>query len=106
MRMLRRLVRWRVGVVWFGVGILLIPLAEIVTATALGSPDALAALTPSALVSYPAAYAVHFFFGPLFEESGWRGFALPRYRRYRASAEHLDVGGPAPHAATVPLADA
>lgn len=77
-RMLRRLVRWRVGVVWFGVAILLIPLAEIVTATALGAPDALAALTPSALVSYPAAYAVHFFFGPLFEESGWRGFALPR----------------------------
>lgn len=27
---------------------------------------------------YPAAYVSHLFFGPLFEESGWRGFALPR----------------------------
>jgi uncharacterized protein len=38
----------------------------------------LGALAPKALLLYPAAYAAHFFFGPLFEESGWRGFALPR----------------------------
>ncbi|HZZ49334.1 MAG TPA: type II CAAX endopeptidase family protein [Pseudonocardia sp.] len=80
-RLLRRLVTWRVGVVWFAVAILLIPVGEVVGAVALGAPDALGALTPSGLVFYPAAYAAHFFFGPLFEESGWRGFALPRMQQ-------------------------
>ena len=63
---------------WFAVAVLVIPLSEVVVAVALGSPDALRALAPAALVLYPAAYLSHFFFGPLFEESGWRGFAFPR----------------------------
>lgn len=77
-RMLQRLVHWRVGLVWFAVAILLIPVTELLVATALGASDALVALTPAALLSYPLAYVSHFWFGPLFEESGWRGFALPR----------------------------
>jgi membrane protease YdiL (CAAX protease family) len=64
--------------VWFAVAVLLIPVTEMLVAAGLGTPDALRALTPSALALYPAAYVSHFFFGPLFEESGWRGFALPR----------------------------
>ncbi len=77
-RLLQRLVWWRVGLQWYAVAVLLIPLTEILVAVAIGSPDALKALSPAALLLYPAAYAAHFFFGPLFEESGWRGFALPR----------------------------
>ncbi len=77
-RLLQRLTWWRVGLQWYAVAILLIPLIEILIAVALGSRDALNALSPSALMLYPKAYAAHFIFGPLFEESGWRGFALPR----------------------------
>jgi membrane protease YdiL (CAAX protease family) len=32
---------------------------------------------------YPVAYISHFYFGPLFEEAGWRGFALPRLQQQR-----------------------
>ncbi len=77
-RMLRRLACWRVGVRWYLVAILLIPVGQLLITAALGSPDALRALRPSALALYPVSYLAHFVFGPLFEESGWRGFALPR----------------------------
>jgi len=77
-RLLQRLVFWRVGLQWFAVAVLLIPVSEVLVAVVLGTPDAIRALTPAAVSIYPAAYAAHFFFGPLFEESGWRGFALPR----------------------------
>lgn len=77
-RLLQRLMGWRVGLQWYAVAVLLIPLTEMLVAVGLGSPNALGALSPAALLLYPAAYTAHFFFGPLFEESGWRGFALPR----------------------------
>lgn len=77
-RLLQRLVHWRVGVWWYLVAVLLIPVGQVLVTAAVVDPAALEALTPSALVFYPGAYLAHFFFGPLFEESGWRGFALPR----------------------------
>jgi membrane protease YdiL (CAAX protease family) len=77
-RLLQRLTWWRVRPQWFAVAVLLIPVTEVLVAAVLGTPDALRALTPAALLFYPTAYVAHFFFGPLFEESGWRGFALPR----------------------------
>lgn len=77
-RMVRRIGWWRVGPWWFAVAVLLIPVSEVLVAAVLGSPDVLRAFTPVALLFYPAAYFAHFSFGPLFEESGWRGFALPR----------------------------
>lgn len=74
----RRLLTWRVGLGWWAVAILALPVGGMVVATLLGGSDTLLALTPAALVIYPLAYLAHFVFGPLFEESGWRGFALPR----------------------------
>ncbi|MDL5156186.1 CPBP family intramembrane glutamic endopeptidase [Actinomycetospora termitidis] len=73
-----RLLTWRVGIGWWAVAILALPVGGMIVATLLGASDTLLALTPAALVSYPLAYLAHFVFGPLFEESGWRGFALPR----------------------------
>ena len=58
--------------------LLLIPVLELLFTAAIVESAVLRALAPSALALYPAAFASHFIFGPLFEESGWRGFALPR----------------------------
>lgn len=77
-RLLQRLTCWDVGVRWYVVALALIPLGEILITAALTGSQALRALAPSALVFYPGAFLSHFIFGPLFEESGWRGFALPR----------------------------
>ena len=76
-RLLARLTCWRVGPQWYLVALLAIPLGELLITAALVDPGVLRALTPAALLFYPAAFAVHFVFGPLFEETGWRGFALP-----------------------------
>jgi uncharacterized protein len=92
-RLLQRLVCWRVGLRWYLVAVLLIPVGQLLVTAALVSPDALRALTPSALAHYPAAYAAHFVFGPLFEEAGWRGFALPRMQhRYGPMRATLLLG--------------
>lgn len=77
-RLLARLTCWQVGPQWYLVALLAIPLGDLLITAALIDPGVLRALTPAALLFYPAAFAVHFVFGPLFEETGWRGFALPR----------------------------
>jgi membrane protease YdiL (CAAX protease family) len=78
-RLLQRYVLWRVGWQWYAVAILAIPLTEVLIGLVLpGGQDALRAFSLAALLLYPLAYLSHFYFGPLFEEGGWRGFALPR----------------------------
>ncbi|WP_293306123.1 type II CAAX endopeptidase family protein [Mycolicibacterium sp.] len=77
-RLLQRLTCWDVGAIWYLVALLLIPVIELLFTAAVAGPEIFRVLTPSALALYPAAFAAHFIFGPLFEESGWRGFALPR----------------------------
>ena len=77
-RLLQRLTFWDVGVRWYLVALLLIPLGALIITAAFAGPQVFQALTLSALAAYPAAFLGHFIFGPLFEETGWRGFALPR----------------------------
>ncbi len=79
--LLRRCVRWRVGLIWY-VAALLVPvvlaLAAVSLNIALGAAmGGLAQLGPwySLFVLFPMAMVD----APLGEEPGWRGYALPRF---------------------------
>ena len=79
--MLGRLVLWRVGLRWYLFSLLGVPLIMVVgTMIYSGELPNLGALGgPSYLLSYLGLYVfVMVLGGPLFEEIGWRGFALPR----------------------------
>jgi membrane protease YdiL (CAAX protease family) len=82
-RLLSRYVLWRVGLRWYLVALFGPPavmlLVTIVLPGALASFKSLAPLNPLLLlVSFPL---ILIFGGALFEEGGWRGFALPRLQR-------------------------
>jgi uncharacterized protein len=83
-RLLARFVLWRVGVRWYVVVLVGVPVIMLLgTMVYAAEPPDLAALGG---VSYLPAYLVTFVLvlvlgGPLFEEAGWRGFALPRMQR-------------------------
>jgi uncharacterized protein len=79
LRLLRRCVLWRVGVQWYLFALLGIPAVVLLSVLVLpGGIAALRAPTPALILNYIASYIVIFLVGgPLFEESGWRGFALP-----------------------------
>jgi uncharacterized protein len=80
-RLLGRLVLWRVGIQWYLFALLGIPLI-ILLGTMIYTqelPNLKALGGPSYLLSYLGTYVlVVVLGGPLFEEIGWRGFALPR----------------------------
>lgn len=79
-RLLRRLVLWRVTVAWYLFALLGIPAIYILGILLV--PGALASFTapsPGRWLLYPVLFLVILVLGgPLFEEPGWRGFALPR----------------------------
>jgi membrane protease YdiL (CAAX protease family) len=80
--LLKRFLLWRVAPRWFVFAILGLPLIKICVGSVLmAGPEPFKALAPSALILYPGAYFSHFYFGPLFEEAAWRGFALPRLQK-------------------------
>ncbi len=94
--LLRSIVRWRVGLRWYAV-VLLLPVAITLVAlylnTLLGGPTPTAA-DFSGWYTLPLLFLLTtLFFGPLFEEPGWRGFLLPRLQgKYTPLVASLIVG--------------
>jgi uncharacterized protein len=94
-RLLRQLVLWRVGFRWYLFALIGLPAIMVISVIflpgALASFEGLATLSPLFLL----ALFVYVFFlgGPLGEEPGWRGFALPRLqRRYGPLVGSLILG--------------
>jgi uncharacterized protein len=83
LHLLRRYARWHVGVQWYLFALLGIPAVVLLSVLVLpGGITALRAPTPALVLSYLASYIGIFLVGgPLFEEPGWRGFALPRLQQ-------------------------
>jgi membrane protease YdiL (CAAX protease family) len=82
-RLLRRIVRWRVGLQWYLFALICVP-AVMVLATII-RPGALESLDVSAQPITPAYLKAFVYMaimgGPLFEEPGWTGFAQPRLQQ-------------------------
>jgi membrane protease YdiL (CAAX protease family) len=84
LRLLRSYVQWRVGVKWYLVMLLAVPALMLIAYLIM--PGALAdfrAPGPSFLLFYFSTFAWVLVLGggPLGEEPGWRGFALPRLQQ-------------------------
>jgi uncharacterized protein len=83
-QLLGRYVLWRVGLRWYVFALLGVPLIMLVgtMAYSMELPNLAALGGPSYLLSYLVSFAlVTLLGGPLLEEGGWRGFALPRMER-------------------------
>jgi len=95
-RLLRRCVAWRFHPGWYALALLGIPaLVVLGTAAVSGVWPWEQLLSPSFLLSYPVAFVVMVVLGgPLLEEPGWRGFALPRMQqRFGPLAGSALLGG-------------
>jgi uncharacterized protein len=84
-RLLRRYVLWRVKLRWYLFVLLVIPASVVLGAVVLpGVPASYQSPTLALVLSYPVAFVLTFVLGgPLGEEPGWRGFALPRLQLLR-----------------------
>ena len=83
-RLLRRIVLWRVGLLWYLFALIGIPMV-MVLATIIFRPGAVESfqtLAPLSVLPYLSAFVFMVLIGgPLFEEPGWSGFAQPRLQR-------------------------
>jgi membrane protease YdiL (CAAX protease family) len=81
-QLLGRYVLWRVGLPWYLLALLGVP--ALLVLAVLPLPGALSAFRLPALSFWPTYlmwYLVYLIGGPLGEEGGWRGFALPRLQQ-------------------------
>jgi membrane protease YdiL (CAAX protease family) len=94
--LLAKIVQWRVGILWYLVALglpLVIQLAAILINPLAGSPAPAWGKIPPLAEIIPMVLLFAVFSGPLGEEPGWRGFALPRLlERYPALTASLILG--------------
>jgi uncharacterized protein len=94
--LLAKIVKWRVGIVWYLVALglpLAIQLAAILINPLFGSPNPAWGNIPPVVEIIPMVLLFAVFSGPLGEEPGWRGFALPRLlSRYPALTASIVLG--------------
>ncbi len=81
--LLRRLVLWRVGAGWYLIATLGILAIYLVSIAAIpGGAASFALPSPRRWLLYPILFVVVLLLdGPVLEEPGWRGFALPRLQQ-------------------------
>jgi uncharacterized protein len=82
-RLWHRYVLWRVGFLWYLFVLIGIPTLSLLSIFVLpGAIAAFRAPAPSFVITYLVSYVgVLLLGGPLGEEPGWRGFALPRWQQ-------------------------
>jgi uncharacterized protein len=82
-RLLGPLILWRVDPIWYAFVLLGVPLVFILGTVFLpGAASSFDPLTPAKWSEYLWLFPLVILVGgPLFEETGWRGFALPRLER-------------------------
>ncbi len=95
--LLRRYVQWRVGLRWYLVALIAPPIALLLGVSVFRAGELARSLADGGLMLVPLyllTLAVLLFFGgPLAENPGWRGFALPRLQaQYGALGGSLVLG--------------
>jgi uncharacterized protein len=75
----RRVFRWRVGLVWWLIAVVALPLTTIVLATVLG--DSLQMPSPSVLTGEVVSIAIAILLVNIWEETAWAGFFQTRLER-------------------------
>jgi membrane protease YdiL (CAAX protease family) len=76
-----RLLKWRVGIGWYAVALLPAPILSLIALFALGLTSPLFMAEDKTLVLVPGIVAG---LTVIFEEIGWTGFAVPRFRLRRS----------------------
>jgi membrane protease YdiL (CAAX protease family) len=95
-QLLRRTVRWRVGLRWYLFALVGLPIVMVLgTIIRPGALESLNISTQPFTLAYLNAFlSMALIGGPLFEEPGWSGFAQPRLQRlYGPAAGGLLLGG-------------
>jgi membrane protease YdiL (CAAX protease family) len=82
-RLLRRMVRWRVGIRWYAFALVGLPVTMVLaTFIRPGAAESFDISARPFLLDYLRAFvSMVLLGGPLFEEPGWTGFAQPRLQR-------------------------